>query len=48
MMIVYSGRDSEPAGQRVEDCFVEADVVFSNEDKFSTIGNESFRAFEEK
>jgi deoxycytidylate deaminase/dephospho-CoA kinase len=40
------GRHSEEFGQRVEDCFVEADVVFANEEKFSATGNEAFQGFE--
>jgi deoxycytidylate deaminase/dephospho-CoA kinase len=43
-----SGRSSEKWGQRVEDCFVEADVVFSNDIKITTVGNEPFQAFSGK
>jgi len=43
-----TGRRSEPVGQRVEDCFVEADVVFSNDKQFEVVGNESFGAFKRK
>jgi len=36
------GRYSEEYGQRVEDCFVEADVVFSNDIQITAVDNEPF------
>ncbi len=40
-----TGRTSDKHGQRVEDCFAEADVVFSNDEDFRVPGNESFNSF---
>jgi deoxycytidylate deaminase len=37
-----SGKDTPDYGQKVEDCFSEADVVFSNDEKIVAIGNEVF------
>ncbi len=37
-----TGRESESCGQRVEDCFAEADIVFSNDEDFAEIGSEPF------
>ena len=42
------GRDSEKCGQRVEDCFIEADVVFSNDVEIARVGNVPFQEFEGK
>jgi deoxycytidylate deaminase/dephospho-CoA kinase len=41
-----TGRRSEEYGQRVEDCFAEADVVLSNDRQFAAVGNEPFAHFE--
>ena len=38
-----TGRDSEKSGQRVEDCFAEADVVFSNDEDYEAVGNQPFQ-----
>ena len=43
-----TGRRSKSFGQRVEDCFAEADVVFANDDDFAEVGNEPFRGFQRK
>ncbi len=43
-----TGRESLSNGQRVEDCFAEADVVFSNEDTFTLVGNVPFKGFQGK
>lgn len=43
-----TGRQSEGFGQRVEDCFTEADVVFSNDEHFTTVGNVPFGDFKGK
>lgn len=40
-----TGRRSDQHGQRVEDCFAEADVVFSNEEIFAAVGNTPFTDF---
>ncbi|MEN6451779.1 MAG: deaminase, partial [Thermoguttaceae bacterium] len=41
-----TGRDSPGNGQRVADCFAEADVVIPNNTPIERIGNEDFNAFE--
>lgn len=41
-----AGRESVGHGQRVEDCFAEADVVLSNDEHFVAIGNDRFLRFE--
>lgn len=43
-----AGRQSEKCGQRVEDCFTEADVVFANDQDFASPGNEPFTELERK
>lgn len=43
-----TGRHSQTFGQRVEDCFVEADVVFSNNEDFDAVGNVPFGGFKGK
>ncbi|MHB9025644.1 MAG: deaminase [Armatimonadota bacterium] len=43
-----TGSNSDLFGQRVSDCFYEADIVIANEDKFSSIGNTHFQSFAEK
>lgn len=43
-----TGRESEPWGQRVEDCFAETDVVFSNDEDFAEPGNKPFGALKGK
>ncbi|KKK51026.1 hypothetical protein LCGC14_3119090, partial [marine sediment metagenome] len=40
-----TGRTSDKHGQRVEDCFAEADVVFSNEEDFRGADGEPFDLF---
>jgi len=40
-----TGEDNELHGQKVGDCFYEADVVIANNDKFDAIGNERFNNF---
>jgi deoxycytidylate deaminase len=40
-----TGKQSDEHGQRVGDCFLEADVVLSNSINFDAIGNEDFKAF---
>ena len=40
-----TGRTSDKHGQRVEDCFAEADVVFSNDKDFRGAGGEPFDHF---
>lgn len=43
-----TGRQSPEHGQRVEDCFAEADVVISNEEDFAIVGNAPFEDFSRK
>ena len=43
-----AGRDSPEHGQRVEDCFAEADVVLTNEEQFTAVGNERFHSLQGK
>lgn len=43
-----TGRRSERAGQRVEDCFAEVDVVFTNDKDFEEAGNKPFGDFQRK
>ena len=43
-----AGRDSPEYGQRVEDCFAEADVVLSNDVQFAAVGNKPFLELQEK
>ena len=43
-----TGRRSAPAGQRVEDCFAEADVAFANDEDFAVVRNEPFCDFQKK
>ena len=40
-----TGQTSDKHGQRVVDCFAEADVVFSNDEDFRVAGNEPFDLF---
>jgi deoxycytidylate deaminase/dephospho-CoA kinase len=40
-----TGEDNPSHGQRVGDCFYEADIVFRNNDNYETIGNEEFKKF---
>jgi len=40
-----TGRDSPLHGQRVGDCFAEADIVLDNRKNFQAVGNEEFREF---
>ncbi len=40
-----TGRQSPDHGQRVEDCFAEADVVILNEENFATVNSDPFRDF---
>jgi len=37
-----TGEDNPAYGQRVGDCFYEADVVLTNDDNFTEVGNEAF------
>jgi deoxycytidylate deaminase/dephospho-CoA kinase len=37
-----TGQDNPAHGQRVGDCFYEADVVLTNDDDFTAVGNEPF------
>jgi deoxycytidylate deaminase/dephospho-CoA kinase len=39
------GHDNPRHGQRVEDCFFEADIVFANNEDFEVVGNSAFEAF---
>lgn len=41
-----AGKDSPKHGQRVEDCFADADVVFSNEKHIEAIGNHVYEALD--
>ena len=41
-----TGRDSPKTGQRVADCFAEADVVIPNNDQIEALGNEDFKAYD--
>ncbi len=43
-----SGRNNPRHGQRVGDCFYEADVVIRNNDDFDVVGNADFVRFEEQ
>lgn len=40
-----TGEDNPLHGQRVGDCFYEADIVFKNNDRYETVGNEDFDKF---
>lgn len=40
-----TGKESPLHGQRVSDCFYEADIVLSNDNGFSAIGNADFKEF---
>lgn len=40
-----TGEDNPAHGQRVGDCFYEADITFSNTKQITTIGNEQFVSF---
>jgi len=40
-----TGMHNEPFGQRVSDCYYEADVVVSNARSFSQVGNQDFKDF---
>ena len=40
---IDSGKDSLQTGQRVADCFYEADIVFANNTNFATPGNAGFQ-----
>ncbi len=43
-----TGRTSDKHGQRVEDCFAEADVVFSNDEDFKVPRNKRFESLDGK
>jgi len=40
-----TGEDNPLHGQRVGDCFYEADIVFKNNEMFTSVGNEDFNIF---
>ncbi|HLA84477.1 MAG TPA: deaminase [Thermoguttaceae bacterium] len=40
-----TGRHSDGTGQRVEDCFAEADVVIANDTDFAAVNNSDFESF---
>ena len=40
-----TGEDNPSHGQRVGDCFYEADVVLTNDEDFTAVGNEAFKRY---
>lgn len=43
-----TGNENHSYGQRVGDCFSEADIVFENGDSFAAVGNDDFKRFKDQ